>query len=55
MNKGKLIEMLWREVEYYEKCLKSLDYNDDMEYGVSIGYDVARQRMKGIIELAEKV
>lgn len=55
MNKKKLIEMLWFEISYYERCLKSLDYNDDMEYGVSIGYDVAKQRIQGIIELAEKL
>lgn len=55
MNKQMLIDQLWREVGYYEKCLNSLDYNDDMEYGVSIGYDVAKQRLQGIIELAEKL
>lgn len=55
LNKKKLIEMLWFEISYYERCLKSLDYNDDMEYGVSIGYDVAKQRIQGIIELAEKL
>ena len=55
MNKGKLIEQLWREVYYYERCLASLDYDDDLEYGVSIGYDVAKQRIQGIIELAEKL
>lgn len=53
--KNQLIQQLYREVAYYEKCLKMLDYNDDLEYGVSIGYDVARQRLKGIIELAEKL
>lgn len=55
MNKNKLIEQLLREVAYYERCLESLDYDDDMEYGVSIGYDVARQRIRGIIELAQKL
>lgn len=55
MNKKKLIEQLWREVAYYERCLNSLDYDDDMEYGVSIGYDVAKQRIQGILELAEKL
>lgn len=55
MNKKKLIEMLWFEVAYYERCLNTLDYEDDLEYGVSIGYDVAKQRMQGILELAEKL
>lgn len=53
--KNKLIDQLWREVAYYEKCLKTLDRDDDLEYGVSIGYDVAKQRIKGIIELYEKI
>ena len=55
MNKQKLLEMLQHELLYYEKCLNSLDYEDDLEYGVSIGYDVARQRMQGILSLAEKL
>lgn len=55
MNKQMLIDQLWREVYYYERCLNALDYHDDLEYGVSIGYDVAKQRIQGIIELAEKL
>lgn len=55
MNKKKLIEMLHFEINYYERCLNTLDHDDDLEYGVSIGYDVAKQRIKGIIELAEKL
>lgn len=55
MNKQKLLEMLQHELLYYEKRLNNLDYEDDLEYGVSIGYDVARQRMQGILSLAEKL
>lgn len=55
LNKQMLIDQLWREVYYYERCLNALDYHDDLEYGVSIGYDVAKQRIQGIIELAEKL